>query len=175
MGKVFGIGLSRTGSLSLNEALCLLGYSSIHFPEDLSIVDSVSAATDTSVTIHLAELDRKYPGSKFIQTVRDVESWLKSMKWLAATGWLCGTYTYESLHPMVRKTCDVLYGTHVFDERKMRDGYYRHLKATKLYFRERPKDLLVMNICAGDGWEKLCPFLGEPIPAVPFPKRNETR
>ena len=31
-GKIFGIGLSRTGTSSLNEALKILGYNSIHFP-----------------------------------------------------------------------------------------------------------------------------------------------
>jgi hypothetical protein len=29
-----------------------------------------------------------------------------------------------------------------------------------------------MSICTGDGWEKLCPFLGQPIPRVAFPKLN---
>ena len=29
-----------------------------------------------------------------------------------------------------------------------------------------------MNICDGDGWEVLCPFLGKDIPNVPFPKLN---
>ena len=40
------------------------------------------------------------------------------------------------------------------------------------YFKNRPNDLLVMNICEGDGWEMLCPFLGTDIPDVPFPKLN---
>jgi hypothetical protein len=31
-----------------------------------------------------------------------------------------------------------------------------------------------MNICDGEGWEKLCSFLNKPIPDVPFPKENIT-
>ena len=42
----------------------------------------------------------------------------------------------------------------------------------KEYFRNRPDDLLVMNICGGEGWEVLCLFLNKPIPSVPFPKLN---
>jgi len=42
------------------------------------------------------------------------------------------------------------------------------------YFKGRPKDLLVIDIPAGDGWEKLCPFLGVPIPNQSFPKKNQT-
>jgi hypothetical protein len=44
----------------------------------------------------------------------------------------------------------------------------------KEYFRDRPDDLLVMNICAGEGWEKLCPFLGLAIPKVKFPHEFKT-
>ena len=29
-----------------------------------------------------------------------------------------------------------------------------------------------MNICAGDGWERLCEFLDVPVPDVPFPREN---
>jgi hypothetical protein len=31
-----------------------------------------------------------------------------------------------------------------------------------------------MNICAGDGWDKLCPFLGKTAPNAPFPCTNQT-
>jgi hypothetical protein len=34
--------------------------------------------------------------------------------------------------------------------------------------------LLVMNIIEGDGWDKLCPFLGTKIPSLPFPHENPT-
>ena len=31
-----------------------------------------------------------------------------------------------------------------------------------------------MNICEGDSWEVLCPFLDKSIPNIPFPKLNIT-
>jgi hypothetical protein len=40
------------------------------------------------------------------------------------------------------------------------------------YFRHRPGDLLVINLAAGDGWQKLCPFLGKEVPRIPFPHAN---
>ena len=36
----------------------------------------------------------------------------------------------------------------------------------------RPGDFLVINIPAGEGWDKLCPFLGLPVPDAPFPLKN---
>lgn len=55
------------------------------------------------------------------------------------------------------------------DEGRFLDVYDRHYKNVLDYFEGRPNDLLVMNICNGDGWELLCPFLSEPIPNMPFP------
>jgi hypothetical protein len=57
-----------------------------------------------------------------------------------------------------------------------REGWTRHraeyLADLDRYFAKRPGDLLVINIPAGDGWEKLCPFLGVPVPDLPFPFKN---
>jgi len=41
------------------------------------------------------------------------------------------------------------------------------------YFKNRPNDLLIFAITEGDGWEKLCPFLGEKRPNTPFPYVNK--
>ena len=41
------------------------------------------------------------------------------------------------------------------------------------YFRERPQDLLVLDFAKGDGWEKLCRFLGADIPESEFPHANK--
>jgi hypothetical protein len=39
-----------------------------------------------------------------------------------------------------------------------------------------PQDrLLVIDICAREGWETLCPFVGKPIPDAPFPHVNRSR
>lgn len=62
-----------------------------------------------------------------------------------------------------------LYGTLDFEPEKLVAGHERHLHAVREYFRNRPGDLLVMRIAEGEGWERLCPFLGVPTPEVPFP------
>ena len=52
------------------------------------------------------------------------------------------------------------------------DSKKLHYSERKKYFKNRPNDLLVMNICSGEGWEVLCPFLNKPIPNVSFSKEN---
>jgi hypothetical protein len=39
---------------------------------------------------------------------------------------------------------------------------------------ECPKDKLLV-FQATDGWEPLCKFLGKPVPAVPYPRVNDTK
>jgi hypothetical protein len=48
-----------------------------------------------------------------------------------------------------------------------------HYKNVLEYFKNRPDDLLIIDICAGQGWEKLCPFLDKPLPQYPFPEIQE--
>src|SRR6185503_19618665 len=91
---IFGIGLSKTGTTSLYAALHELGYRSATYGHmaELGLSDwfrgdfttdylaGYDAVTDLPIGVFYAQLDMRYPGSKFILTVRDVESWLVSAK-----------------------------------------------------------------------------------------------
>jgi Sulfotransferase domain len=50
--------------------------------------------------------------------------------------------------------------------------YQRHNSEVIEYFKDRGSDLLLLDITAGEGWAKLCPFLGERVPALDFPCAN---
>ncbi len=78
MGKIFGIGLMKTGTTSLCHALEILGYSAIQSPEPLERINQYDAAADRNITENFEYLDRLYPGSKFIYTIRDTSSWIQS-------------------------------------------------------------------------------------------------
>ena len=78
-GKVFGIGLSRTGTISLAIALGMLGYDSIH-AEGMHHIRLFQACTDTPVAARYRRLDKLYPNSCFILTVRGVDGWLESCR-----------------------------------------------------------------------------------------------
>ena len=78
MIKIFGIGLSRTGTTSLTLALSELGLHAYHFPRGREVIDSVDAATDTPVAAWYQDLDAAYPDSKFILTLRHRPEWLDS-------------------------------------------------------------------------------------------------
>jgi hypothetical protein len=53
--------------------------------------------------------------------------------------------------------------------------YERHNREVEVFFEMQRARHLLLDISwdAGDGWDKLCGFLGEPVPDVPFPHDNE--
>lgn len=142
--KVFGIGLSKTGTTSLARALEVLGYrtrdylgvtrytagdlSSINLKE----IDANDAFTDTPIPSFYKQLDKHYPNSKFILTTRDMEGWLRSCK---------KQFTERIVARESDATAQVhkdLYGCHAFDPEKYASGYTRYVEGVLDYFKDRP-------------------------------------
>jgi len=190
--KVFGIGLSRTGTLSLTEALQVIGFDAQHYPTDRATLDTLvrgdarfpllqhySGITDITVAPYYADLDRAWPGSKFVLTVRDEESWLRSCRdhWERAPAYRVGedeneeSRVYMEIKRFLRAA---VYASQEFDEERLRRVYRHHVQGVTRYFEGRPRDLLVLDIAAGEGYERLAPFLGMPQPPQPFPHRGNS-
>ncbi len=178
--RIFGLGLSKTGTHSLNSALTMLGYPSIHYPDPALMLArrfdealaGYRAATDISVAAFYKELDAYYPGSKFILTLRgDIDGWLESVgdHRKRRDG---GAEDPECPKAAVRR---MVYGASTFDPVRFSHAYHRHAALVRGYFSGRPGTLLEMDITGGDGWWKLCHFLGEAVPAEPFPNLNKRK
>jgi hypothetical protein len=52
----------------------------------------------------------------------------------------------------------------------MRERYRRHNAEVLEHFKDRPNDLLVMDMSRGAGWYELCGFLRKPIPDGRYPR-----
>jgi hypothetical protein len=185
--KVFGIGLSRTGTKSLTSALHALGISVAHYPDDettlreliegnydFSLLQKLDGITDITVSAFYPQLDKLFPGSKFILTVRDKESWLKSMKkhWSGRPAFAdeeeisFSKQTHMNIRRLLRAA---VYGCYEFNEERLSYVYDQHYKNVMEYFKSRPESLLVLDICGGQGWNQLCSFLNAPALSQPFP------
>lgn len=173
---VFGIGLSRTGTASLNSALNELGIKSKHFifyPITTNIpflylaLKDASAATDISISANYKKIDKLYPNSKFILTVRDIESWLTSCKY-----YFTQRINIEKSPKWIKEIHLRLYNTLKYDSRRFKIGYYKYIDDVRKYFKNRPEDLLIIDIVRGERYEKLCPFLGLEVPKKKFPHMN---
>ncbi len=185
MRKVFGLGLSKTGTSSLAEALNLLGIRTIHYPSDestfeclrdgryrLPILEEYQGAVDIPVAPFYAQLDAEYPGSRFVLTIRDPEPWLRSVElhWRLMMDWWENYPDFKRFQGFISAR---VYGSVGFSRERFLDAYDTHGRNVAHYFKDRPDDLLVLDICGGEGWEKLCSFLGADIPDIPFPHANE--
>ena len=182
--KVFGIGLSRTGTTSLMRALGHLGYKTIHYPHDpvtlaelsgsvyrLSVLDEFDAITDITVSPYYAQLDSAYPGSKFVLTVRNMEQWLVSMA-KHFDRLVPHLKQHPEMRPFTDFICAAVYGTQTFERERMKWVYETHVQNVRSFFESRPDDLLEVDICSGVGWTELCSFLGQPVPDMTFPYLN---
>lgn len=173
--KVFGIGFHKTGTSSLGKALAILGYrvGGVTRQKDPDIADKVldvawgtidsqryDAFQDNPWPILFKEIDARYPGSKFVLTVRPTD------KWIASQVRHFGTRTT----PMREWIYGV--GCPSGNEDVYIARYERHNAEVREHFKDRPQDMIEMQFERGDGWEKLCSLLDAPVPDQPWPHAN---
>lgn len=178
--KIFCIGFHKTGTTSLYAALTTLGYrvsgtiADDWSPERLAAegaqfcietMEDFDAAEDMPWPHFFRELDEAFPGSKFILTVREPESWFQSLdNHFGHQETALNAFAYGSDHAKARGDKDHWIAT-----------CEQHNADVREYFQARPGDLLEMDLGAGDGWGKLCPFLDVHIPDEPFPAKNTSK
>ncbi|MFT4769145.1 MAG: hypothetical protein ACI8RN_002285 [Glaciecola sp.] len=202
-GLVFNIGLPKTGTSSLCAALNILEIPAIHNPlklrmqtlrgdYDLDRQGKWQAICNFGEHCY-PQLDQKFPGSKFILTVRALPEWLVSIERQLGIGagflqssiagqrfnvlrlndWRRAKAFYTGRRTEFRRAYARIevFGAYEFSEDRYAFVYEEHLERVKRYFIDRSDDLLIMNVSNGDGWEKLCAFLGRPVPkGVEFPR-----
>lgn len=174
--KIFCIGFQKTGTTSLGRGLEILGYDvcgpvGVTNPQigekaldwALEKIPHYDAFQDNPWPLLYKDLDRIFPGSKFILTTRHPRSWIKSAKKYfgsyeaAAEVWIYGGV-----------------GTPVKNQKRFLQRYKQHNQDVREYFKNRPDDFLEIDFGKGHGWEELCSFLGRPVPSLPFPRSNKS-
>lgn len=173
--KVFCIGFHKTGTTSLEVALTKLGYrvTGSFGTKDPEIAHKVHAMAreiagrydafeDNPWPVLYRELDDWFPGSRFILTRRPAAAWIRSQVKDFAT-----TET-----PMRRWIYGEDAGCPEGNEEVYVARYERHNREVLEYFKDRPDDLLVMDIPEDADWGRLCAFLGHEVPDEPFPHAN---
>lgn len=185
MSKIFCIGLNKTGTRSLHTALVRLGFRSLHAgtikcPAAANVkvrraiaegrpllhyfnprIQAFSDLEELSTNFDVA--DRQYPGSYFILTYRDLDSWLASRTghvqrniWRHKLGKYRGNWLTIDVPAWVAE-------------------WHSHHQRIHDYFRGQEHRLLKLNICAGAGYNLLCPFLNKACPSETFPWQHRAR
>ena len=150
-GKVFGIGLSRTGTNSLTQALHLLGIDTVHYPTDsttfreltngqyrLSLLRDFDGITDITASPYYAQLDETYPGSRFILTVRDKKRWLESCQrhWHGRSAFASAETAAQEARLRMRQFLRAsVYGCYGFEESRFSYVYDQHVRNIRQHFK----------------------------------------
>ena len=168
---VFCIGCPKTGNTSLYKALRILGLKVAHMPywrvyrwKSLDdYLDKIrNSYFDAYIDFPLGEddlykyLKKAFPNAKFILTIRDNDSFVRSF-----FNFYRGSDWFKGLNDPDKK--DKVY--------EWFDGRNKEI----ISFFKGDGDFLLLDIINGDGWDKLCDFLGKPVPNTVFPHKNKSR
>jgi hypothetical protein len=196
--QVVGAGFGRTGTLSLKNALEKLGlgpcyhmFEVIERPDHIEMWHRLAfggpidwellfkdfhSAVDWPAARYWRELADHFPDARVILSLRDPESWYKSVTETIYQG-LKMPIT-DRVPPTRRKQMEMArkmvledtFGGRFEDKAHAIEVYNRHNQEVQ---RAIPAQrLLVFE--AKQGWEPLCRFLGAQIPDEPFPHLNDT-
>lgn len=134
-------------------------------------LDGYRSTVDWPGAFFWRELIERYPAAKVVHTVRDPEEWYASAE---RTIWAATNLPVQPGMTAFRDVCDATvwrgtfhgrfadreYAVRVFTEHD--DAVRRHVPAERL-----------LEYRAGEGWDRLCAFLGVPVPDGEFPRLND--
>ena len=185
--KIVGSGLGRTGTKSMQTALNMLGVGPCHhmievmqLPESVplwieagagrpdwdAIFKDYNSMVDYPGAAYWRELAAYYPDAKVLHTQRDPDKWFESTQ---ATIFAPGGGV-NSPGPMATffNSFTGPFREHIHDRAFMTDYFRRHNETVKATI--PAERLLIYEV--GEGWERLCKFLGVPVPTEPYPSEN---
>jgi len=202
--KVFCIGRNKTGTTSLKKAFEDLGYPvgsqiraerlahRFYFKKDFRPIVKYCKSAQVFQDIPFSwpetyqHLDKAFPSSKFILTVRDdPEQWYSSITRFHAKNFgLDGrTPTADDLLNAAYVSKGFMYNTlkihgtsddDPYNKEVMTAHYERYNQEVVEYFKDRPGDLLIINIAEPGSYQRFIDFIGAKSPCDDFPWENRT-
>jgi hypothetical protein len=200
--KVIGVGVARTGTVSLKAALERLGFGpcfhSRHVlddPDKLAqweaaargepvewgpLLDGYGSTAAWPGAAFWRQLLAYYPDAKAVLTERDPDRWYDSMRQTVYE--LNGTDS--ELAEAARQQLPGVNAMHRFNRTLIWEGFFggrfadrdhaqrAYAEHNAAVRREVPPERLLI-FRVTEGWQPLCDFLGVPVPDEPFPRLND--
>lgn len=205
--KVFCIGLNKTGTTSWAQAMSDLGYVVGSETRATMLYDDWArrdfqriidyCRTDgqafQDIPFSLPDtcevVDRAFPGSKFVLTVRDsAEQWYDSLvtfhgKHFASSGRRPPSpedlaHAIYWRHGLIADFCRQVFKTPIddpYNREALLDFYINYNQKLINHFAGRPDDFLVVNVAKHGDYRRMCEFLGFPDSNGRFPWKNKTQ
>lgn len=177
--RTFCIGLNKTGTTSFHVAMEALGFKSLHWggppvrrAVEAALAEGRPALADLDPAFeafsdieplyrHFDVVDRQYPGSRFVLTVRPVDEWVASRR----------RHVERNVERRARGEYqgDFLEA----DEPTWRAEWRDHLHRVRAHFRGRA-DFVEIDVSRPLGWGPLCALLDVPQPDRAYPWANRS-
>ncbi len=204
--KIFCIGQNKTGTTSLEKLLSLFGFKigNQSVGEILSLDWLINKEPQRVIKYcHTAdvfqdvpfsypglyrELDKAFPNSKFILTVRESpDEWFESLVRFHTKVFSSdasrppneddlknATYCYKGY---AFEVLALLYGypkIALYDESAYKNHYMRDNDEKRTYFRDRPDNFIEINLAVKEDFQRLCKFLSVETTIKDFPWLNRS-
>lgn len=201
--KIFCIGRNKTGTTSLAKALEEMGFIvALQRPAEYLIKDWIKgrfrrlklycmtarafADAPFSFPGTFEVMDKAFPGSKFILTIRNSpETWYDSIVRAHSKNWghgklpdkedlLNARTIFKGYAWLMMKSLYHIPDNDPYNKEILINHYKNHNRAIMEYFKDRPDDLLVLNVTEDGAYQKLCGFLGVKSEKTVFPWENKS-
>lgn len=202
--KIFVIGRNKSGTTSVEAALRDLGFNvAPQRPFELLLYDWAENRWDRlirycrwfdafqdipfSLPRTYRILDKAFPGSKFILSIRDSsEQWYRSLVKFQSVKFGNGSrptwndlenakyckkgFMADCARLVYQASPDQLYDRSLYIR-----NYESHNSEVIEYFKNRPNDLLIIDVASPDSYQRFCQFLGRKPLRETFPWENRTQ
>lgn len=187
--QVIGVGLGRTGTMSLKLALEKIGFGPCYHMAELimnpariplwmavtegkpdweAVFEGYASTMDYPACLFWRELTTAYPKAKVILTLRDANKWFESTEATIFSEQMTQRIINTPLAPFFERTVWRDFGESIHDRAFMTAYFERHTAAVRAGI---PKKRM-LEYEVSQGWQPLCEFLGVETPDAPFPKVN---
>jgi hypothetical protein len=186
--KYFGIGAHKTGTTSLEAAFKILKYNCHNeYDSHKLILDYVEEYYSTlkwtsqhsdvqfyqDSPWNFKDFYKKLyfwnPKAKFILTIRNSESWFESLcNWNKnrTNKWWFSSWIHRNEYLNDTNT--------IFNHKDQYISIYENRnKEIKEFFKDKPNQLLILNLEDNNKWVTLCNFTKDEIPNVSYPYKNK--
>jgi hypothetical protein len=167
--------LPRTGTTSVSAALLNYGFKVAHTAYTKRTFELADVISDAPCFCDYKELDKLFPGSKFVYLERTLENWIPSISMLLKK--MLHELDLKSgyLHPVLKRTFNTTFAlsnTSHLEEAHLANCYLTHQAAISNYFASR-NDLLKIDVSQNGSLQTLLKFLGVNDPETnSFPHLN---
>lgn len=161
--KIFIIGLPRTATTSVCLAMLEQGFKTAHNAYTQDAFSQAEVLADTPIFCDYQQLDKHFPNSKFIYLTRELERWLPSIKQLLQRMIVNLQRTDGGFNPHLKRCYSDVFSPlseeNINDDMFLTSCYNRHQQDISDYFKNRPQDLLTIDVSNEASYEAMLAFL----------------